>query len=207
MGSWDRVRSAFTLQKLVEYIASAVVALLLLAFLTGLVSLPPLGWVLVGVAMFLAVLAVALWLRHRRQQGQPADRHERLWGPGPGDPSSLNDAELCSEAERLAKELRRFREQHSMALPPLEWIRIPGDPEKLKQFEQWREADAIQTYETTFQRRAAAVYEELVRRRGYEHPMMQNRYNNIHMAGEIDTVAGALQDMANPEPRRREVDG
>lgn len=134
-----------------------------------------------------------------------------LWGPG-RDPVTLNDHDLRAEADRLSKELKRFREQQAKALPPLEGVVVPGDPERLEGFKEWREQDAIETYQASFQERVGAVYEELVRRRGYGHPMMDGRWNDIQKSGEIDTVARALEDMANPEPegpppRLRDDDG
>lgn len=122
-----------------------------------------------------------------------------LWGPG-RDPATLNDYDLRAEADKLSTEMKRFREQQAKALPPLEWVVVPGDQEKLDAFKEWREQDAVETYRASFQERVGAVYEELVSRRGYGHPMMDGRWDDIEKSGEIDTVARALKDMANPEP-------
>ena len=203
------IRSVFTVEHLVNQGITYGVTIIVTVYFGIRYDLPWWAWILVGVAVLLIVGAIALMVRKPKPAPAGAsiepttaqeDVKARLWGPKPGDPATLTDDELRAEAKRLAREVRKFREEHAKALPPLEWIRVPGEPEKLEQFKAWRDADAVETYERSFQERVATIYEELVRRRGFGHPMMQNRYNNVRLAGEIDTVVFALEDMANPEP-------
>lgn len=208
MGFSDQVRagirSAFTVENLVNQGITYGLTIMVTLYFGIRYELPCWAWALVALSMLLAVGAVVLMVRKPKLESPlrpnpPPFELKPLWGPG-GDPATLDDHDLRAEAGRLAKEIRRFREQHAKALPPLEWVVVPGDPEKVDAFNESREQDAIATYRASFQGRVGAVFEELVRRRGYGHPMMDGRWNNIRMAGEIDTVARGLEDMSNPEP-------
>jgi hypothetical protein len=212
---WNEVRAgaraAFTVQNAVTAAITVGVTLVLTPFIGVALSLPGWAWIPVGLGVLLISGAVVLKLRQPKLEPGGAsiqastlqeEVKAQLWGPKPGDLAGLTDEELRAEAGRLARELMKFRQEHAKALPPLEWVVVPGDQEKMEAFKAWREQDAINTYERVFQDRVSAVYQELVRRRGYGHPMMDGRYDNIQRAGEIDTVAHALEDVANPEPHR-----
>ncbi len=204
-------RSAFSVENLVAQGIAYGITILVTLFIGVRYDLRWWAWLLVALAVLLIVGAIVLSIRKPRLQAaggsiEPVTTREAtlvpLWGPRPDAPAEMSDDGLREEAGRLARELLKFRQEHAKALPPLEWIVVPGDPEKLEAFKNWRERDAIETYERVFQERVAAVYEEMVRRRGYGHPQMDGRYDSIEVAGEINTVAHALEDMANPEPER-----
>lgn len=69
----------------------------------------------------------------------------------------------------------------------------------LAEWESQRDATILAEYRRVFAARVERVYEALRDKRGYGHPQMDGRYNNLRLAGEVFTIARALGQMVGVE--------
>lgn len=104
------------------------------------------------------------------------------------------------ETADLARELLSFYEPWATGLPPLEHLQVgKAPPGAMKQWEEQRDAAVLAEYRRVFADRVTRVYETLRDKRGYAHPQMEGRYDNVQLAGEVFTIARALGQMVGVE--------
>jgi hypothetical protein len=106
-----------------------------------------------------------------------------------GELNSVED--LFGRAAILVEELVWFIREQREGLPPLSVIR--GG--QLEAWQNTRDDNVMREYRRIFGERVRATYEELRARRGYDHPLMVGRYDNVRTPLEVFTVTRALGQM------------
>lgn len=109
------------------------------------------------------------------------------------DRSSESDSveDLVDTATTLVEELVWFMREQREGLPPLSVIR--GG--QLEAWQSTRDEDVMTEYRRIFGERVRETYEELRARRGYDHPLMVGRYDNVRTPMEVFTITRALGQM------------
>jgi hypothetical protein len=107
-----------------------------------------------------------------------------------------SDDPLTDEARTLWQEMRAFYIEQQEGLPPLDLVIVGRSPPgALEAWKEARDRDTLAEFNRVFGTRLARVYEGLRDRRGYGHPLMEGRYNDLRAPGEIFTVSRALAQM------------
>jgi hypothetical protein len=142
----------------------------------------PWGATLFVVAVAALMVAIVDHVIYVRSAKRPEE-------PSPDDPA-------VEEAMSLVEELRAFYLEQQKALPPLDLIVVGRSPPgALEAWQAARDAEVVADFRRVFEPRVIAAYEALRARRGYGHPMMEGRYNDVRRPGEILTIAIAFADI------------